>query len=1507
MIGQDSAKPGTWYEEGFVVLQLLRLLNEEIESVQWEGVHEDGKGIDCWLRESGRRVAVQCKTYGLGKWTLDALGRVRGRGRSLLAYARDQLERDENHCYRLVSDAPSPDLKRLIDQATVSDSPDQWWRSVDEEKRDQLMRNWGLRSDLEETRTLAHQLMRRMEVSTTDAGLIDEFASSLGRSLAGAEAGRLRHELTLLARRSLTVELRAQDVHGAVKRACIRVAPRALDPWVHDRLEMLAEDYVESIAENRRMDLVERGETEIVLASIRDSRPGATVLVHGPAGCGKSEVIAAVVERLRAERTPLLVLRPDVDDDEIGLGPDPIAALVRYSAGASAVVVVDQLDQVLMGGDQVQQRLRRCRGWLLRAREAGITIVVGCRSVDAEKETQLSNLLAGSSGEAPTPIPVADFDEATVTSVLAGRGVAVNDLEASVRSLARRPICLRLMLGVIDAGASLTNLRSAVQVVDRWWTELSSSLPACDEARARRALDAVVDRMESDGLLSVPSDGIGESTAIDALCRAGVLVRENRGRIERLRPSHQMIADVRIAQRWRDVKNIDGLMQRLGERSQQSVHHARRLRLAVPLFVDRPVGTELLGAVVRSTSVRPILKRGVLLGVAAIDEPPDDVVERVRSWLDDEELRDHVLDTVVRGHVALTHALSDRGWIDRAWSGAASDDRLRDRLLGLLGSVATRWGDGVAEHLARWSENEPSVLERADRVFLHQPGEDTDALFAMRKEHIARNISRGPLVDWKALLRVQPLRALEILAILLERTEANELNRRDSRWAMGFPGPAELPPEASAAGGEAWALLAPWWRGIDDGVLRTSWFTFSETVLESIVELLSQCLTQHLTQAPTAWARLQSELARPLRKLDGWLLLRVGANLPPGSTDAADILASWFVSDPRWAQIDIGSHGSGWELRLAREFVARVGDDVSESTYRELERWILDYRDRWTSDDERRRPEATPSAAGVTAYQLLIQLPEHRLSINARTRLGELRRKFDERLAKWIEGVKGGYVGSVIPDDTADRWSVEEWKCRLTDPKLPEHGGGPATWHELGPDGFGEYTLRQLITQLHRLAEIDPTRYAEHARAFDGSIPGDAREAVLSGIARTEAPDRYARSTPWERLDDAEIAEVLARAEYLPEPACARRLGWIVSARPRFQWPDTVVTRLKSIAHGTTSAGTIMTDEFGLLAYRMNETACSAMHALGELAKHDPARRAEVLSVAAALVEHEDVGRRAAAAAAAVGCYAHDPETVAALVVKAAKDPRVAAERDIMGSLIWLTVKSGDRRICDAARQRLLALAGSASELIAKRGGHAIVALRMHGRLGDREVAERLACGKHVRRGAAEEAGVLLKDGDTPAWLLELALRLADDPDDGVADAVVHGLAYGPVEGFARDPEFLRRLLGTRSGKRNLGAIIDACDRRDCLLPIADRVVDMARAAASTSNGDVEFWRRYHGTRRAVDVLARLVEEAERESEFAVRTTALDAWDALLDSCELSAAAAFDKRVMNDIEGSTTR
>lgn len=94
----------------------------------------------------------------------------------------------------------------------------------------------------------------------------------------------------------------------------------------------------------------------------------------------------------------------------------------------------------------------------------------------------------------------------------------------------------------------------------------------------------------------------------------------------------------------------------------------------------------------------------------------------------------------------------------------------------------------------------------------------------------------------------------------------------------------------------------------------------------------------------------------------------------------------------------------------------------------------------------------------------------------------------------------------------------------------------------------------------------------------------------------------------------------------------------------------------------------------------------------------------------------------------------------------------------------------------------------------------------------------------------------------------------------------------GPGEGHAKDP----RETGT-------------------LLPLADDILHLTSQVAAPI-GEIKPWEQRRAAERACVLLARLIEECEREQDSALRSRALDAWDALLESKTLAALAELEAR-----------
>jgi len=1474
MIGHDSGKPGSWYEEEYVLLQLLRVLNAELRSVTWEVKHEDGEGIDCLLKLDEGFIAVQCKTRSTRPWTLRELQR-----KGVLAHAARHLESHPDRRFRFVSDAPCPVLKRICDEARSTAKPDEWWRGL-KEMSGVLARAWELPQNAEAA-SKAHDLARRIEVRLLDAEGIKQGISGLAKTLS-PDSGRLTDVLRQLARNSLTRELREPEVRRELERHDVSLNPRPADPAFHDRLKALQEGYVKRIEQVRGLlPLLERAEADRVVESL--SAPELTnVLVHGPAGCGKSEIIAAAIPRLEQMRLPVLVLTPDMDADEIGLHGDPVGALSLYAAGKRAVLVIDQYDQVLLAGQETQRLLRRCHEWIRRAKELDVSVLVGARTAEAKVDTQLEALL----GDEAQRIFIDDLDEAQVAVVLAREGIAFTGLDAPLRRLLRRPLALRLAIDLHRKGGALNGLRSLISLVDRWWNAVVVTLPGINAARAADALDGLFKRMEADGVLSVPSDGLRDPDAVKALVRAGILVPEIREGVEHLRPIHQVLADVRIALDWGAVRSAEDLLERLGPLESQSLHQARRLRLAVPLLLERPGGVGIVGEIVASDAVRPVLKQSVFLALAAVEQPDAGLVALVERWLDDFAMLTKVLPTVVRGQREWVRSLSESGWLDRAWKQHDSTVS-KEYLIDILASVSMQWGDGVAKHLTAWEASEHGALELADHVFQSAPGDDSDALFELRIEYLARRVDEDPTWEWKPLLHKAPKRAVRLLEVLLSRGDVDVLTRNGPVWARHLPTAAELPYEVTELGRAVWDRLHGWWRRLElrDGLLvvPTARGGLEEGALARLVELLAGSLAHELARDPGFLEALLHELPSPLRELDGWLLLRTGARIPEHATKAADALAGWFMSEPRWAGIRVGPQGSAEPVEA---FVRVIGTTVSDEIYRELEAYLIEHRDPWKRADEEERARwqkeygmDVPSRIGRRAHRLLAFLPAERLSLRAQRRIGELRRKFGEPLPHAI--VSGAFhIQSNVPDDVAGRWSTEEWLRRLRDPNVPRTSISSPKWTPIGTKSIGVYSLSELAAQLACLAARDPRRYLPLALELEPTDPLEVRERLLLSLCKRRRPAGLPEDLPWAPVEDEDVARIVLRPAYLDEPAAARLIAWVVSERWAYPWPETIREWLARTARGEVDAG--VSENHGLAMYRLNEAGCAALEAIAALARNHQDLRPWALGIAAGVANAPDAGRRAGAGAIATTCLDENSPGAVKLLLDVTVDPLVAAEQEVSQGLYWLALAPADvgEHVRQEAVALLLAMAEHENEHVASAGGQAAVWLRHHGAIGDGELQHVLGCGTSVRRGMARVVQRLLIGQGPPPWLRELAVELVADTDRQTARTVLFAFLKPESASLLENGAFVRRLVTAAvNAGHDVGPLVRACDRQALLRPVAGIILSAANTLAW--RGRHPGWETAHSL---PGLLARLVEECEREGDFDLRSRALDAWDSLLEA-----------------------
>jgi len=404
--GPMADKLGNRYEGRWVARQLLRLLDEKIESVTVELIGPDERGVDLLVvKKDGTRQLQQCKVRCSGResWSIAML-----RSKGILDHLKEQLSRNQKQEFTLVSAIPAQSFADICDSARNSnDNPKDFHQyqiqGVGEDRR-RIFRGFcdalGLDPSREVDLSKAFDYLKRTYIelfpdnrntktellSWTDFFLTDEPETAIAVLLTYAE-NEDRYCKPIYVDELLRY---------LAEKHCIYPKQLAHDQRIGPAVEELQKQFSDSIQPGLIGDkVIPRAEASRIIESIAN---GQDVVVHGTAGYGKSGVLYELTEYLYQQNIPYLPIRLDrrIPDknakqfgEDLGLPDSPAYPLAGLAADRKCVLILDQLDAIRWTAahssaamDVYKELLRQVRS--LRRTGKNITIVFACRSFDME-------------------------------------------------------------------------------------------------------------------------------------------------------------------------------------------------------------------------------------------------------------------------------------------------------------------------------------------------------------------------------------------------------------------------------------------------------------------------------------------------------------------------------------------------------------------------------------------------------------------------------------------------------------------------------------------------------------------------------------------------------------------------------------------------------------------------------------------------------------------------------------------------------------------------------------------------------------------------------------------------------------------------------------------------------------------------------------------------------------------------------------------------------------------
>lgn len=1525
--GGRADKLGNRYEGLWVTYLLIRVVAEELMSVQLEAVGDDEQGVDVWVTHpDGRRQAYQCKRKNrtLGRWTVNELvtqGVVRNMG--------EQLQRITDARFTFVSAHPAAELRELADAARGSDDDAETFftttRGVKAHQAnlDRVCATFGVDAATPAGRRQGFDLLRRIDTHLfEDSPEGRTWVRALTRCHLDGNPDTAVEVLANFAQERMGTAVTADALRRHLHDRGIRVRRLVGDQSVAERLDRLRAEFRESLQPSLiQAELVRRPEADRVLELVRDPASPRLVVLHGRAGGGKSCVLLQLARDLEAASIPHLPIRldrrpPQVSAHHFGTAgcdlPDsPSVTLHSHHPERLTVLLLDQLDAVRWTASHASARWEACQEVMDEALALpNVVVVVACRTFDLRDDQQISGWQARRKG---VEVEVGELTDPAVEGVVQAGGGTYAAFTDRQKALLRSPLLLSLWTQVARATDPAPVFTTHADLMREFWRTRFELLArqGFDAAECGAAVDAVVTELDRAGTLSAPARLLDPYPLLAPALRSLHVLSVTGRRVSFV---HQSYFEYRLAVRLLD-RLADGTQTltdwvRTGD---QSLLRREQLRLVLTLLRDERsaeyvrTAHDLVTAL--AGTVRFHLKQLAFRLVGEFPDPSDAERDLVYRLAGSEALRPHLFDQVFTRQPVWFEAMADRGLLT-AWL-RSDDERLVDLAVQFCRWWSARCGDRVAALLEPFREREAPWPLRVAVSLPFNPVEDSDRLFVLRIALLRGGTGRGLYLIDEKLAEARPDRVVELVDALFDYRRANpaaiESEPRDERGSpFVFPRheAEHLEAVARAVPALLWARCVPRMIAavepaldrerpdsqtgfLDDDIWpdgdRRNWFGHGVSLPEIAATagaLVAACSPDSFA---TDFASLIEHPSLTLQFVTGLTFLKAEGSV-------AEVAIRWLCRVPR--RLSLGDE-YGREWSLARRVIERHAMACSIETYRLLEQTILGYR----SSHERRSIEwqrhsfheynaVVMNRMGEAQHALLASLPDERLSDRARSELGVLDHKFGGRAKPAGTGREDRFRSLVPPmeKERVSRISDAGW-LRIIGAAEITHS--PRRHRDVGDRHFSHLTPDAYARLLGDAAQLAPGRFAELAVRIPAAASPEYLWAILSALRHTDRPNTA--SANWVPATDAQVSAVVEHVGFREDAETGRRVCDLLRSRRTGYGTTVRVTLLSRYAtehsdpapnerKAYRSDGKV---EYGTEA--MNCTRGVALWAITDELFDAPGTLEQYLPALRTAVRDPSPAVRVAAAGACLPVLNFDRDLAVELFLQAADTDEEALDANQMNEFVRYALWSHYQRL----EPLLVKMADSPHPGVATRGTVWITIGWLTDKTARTTLDPYLVGTAAQRVGIATAAAHNCDDARASDRCASLLSELIDDPEDAVLEAVA---VFLREDGVLRIPALrdltIRYVNGPCFAKHPVWLVEAIRNHPDSLIPLAD-VFSAVCARLSTDLSDLTRDGRSSNSyelTRFIPSLLRFYEQAEQVNNLTLRAMCLNWWDRLIEA-----------------------
>ena len=1088
--GGAANQAGMLYQHWWTVLRIVDVLEGRATSIRIEPYGSSWKGLDLVVEESDIVWAEQVKNVqSVTNWTIAKLN-----SKQILDTIKVQVS--QGRSFQFITSTPARQLDDFANRARESENFDMFQGMLRDSLAapfDRLTEAWNV------TNEQAWLWLKRVYVKY--------YPTSPMRDFVNANLQRLYDKDSAII--SSLLRNYCEDNHGRLTASKIRLymeskgiqQVRVDDPNVIEQLNLTVvrhKDRVNSLTPTH--GLVTGSDCGKVLNLLQSKDNQQVVVLDGPAGYGKSTVVADIAQKLEQEGWFVAIIKMDTVKNTVSTSIElgkasriegsPSLLLARVANGNPALLIFDQLDAVSTYSgrmsdnfDAVVESLRELK---LTPNVKSLLVV---RTADLKGDPRLAQLANENLRHTIGTLDVED-----IRRYLEEWNMTVPESGITL-DLLRIPLHLAVFTRLPESAR-----QNSFHTLQELYTEYTEHIRRNLERRSSgfpwsQFIGILVDNMNENEMLSAPESILDclDQLEVDAAISESIIMRSN-GRVSFF---HESYFDYLFARAF--IGSGNDLLSFLVNTGQYLFQRAQTRQILEYLVAsDRTKFRNVVVELLDSTEIRTHLK-GVVVGVLAQINPEQedwDVLEviawsdtpispkilallnrtgwfdaadanaRWEQWLDDPSRAGSAFSALI----AVAGERSERvKQLVKPYIGKSGDweDRLRLLVMSLRSAESVDLAIEVIDNgyldlllsskardsyfwlqLYNIKDENPAAAARLIGAFLDR------GFYCAQLDHSSDPFTSGHLsthgYDGASIIKIAKSAPTEfidyVLPFVVDVAYANQIHN-DFKLPIG----------------RRWGLYSQ--RGIyisdsADDVIHS----IDEAVFLGVELALRKLVGEHLDKCDVILDRLQSAESKELR----YLACRALA-----VCDSPDKALQWLLEDKR--NMYLG--------QASQEIIESCSPGCSNDLFQRLEDTILGVWPNW---------ELGGSSAGHTQYGLLSALSQSRMSKKAHKRLRELERKFPvssehSELPKRVATL----VGSPISYEAVQHMSDENWLKALR-----KYNSTNLQWE--GNRSIGGPS--ELAQQLGNCAAEKPERFARLALRFDEQIPAVAIENIIPNV-----------------------------------------------------------------------------------------------------------------------------------------------------------------------------------------------------------------------------------------------------------------------------------------------------------------------------------------------------------------------------------------------------------------------